>query len=121
MQRSINLFCHLCMKQLLLTIALASCLFGYAQKTQKLQLNLQLQPEITFNQNNVSDRWAPKYTNMGLSLGAAASLQYHVTKRFFVEAGLGFISRRIYTVAFINQSKLPPPYADSHLVLFKTK
>lgn len=49
------------------------------------------------------------------------SLQYKITERLFIDFGLGYISRKLNTKVFVDQSLLPPPYYDSIKPLYTTK
>ncbi|MDB5209368.1 MAG: hypothetical protein JWQ30_195, partial [Sediminibacterium sp.] len=61
------------------------------------------------------------------NVGIGAALQYRFTERWFAEAGLGYISRKLNTTVFLNQGALPPPrqsftmeLVTTHSVAFRT-
>ncbi len=108
-------------KCILILVLLNSSGFVNGQKFKKWQLSFQLQPELTFHKNDFAFRWKEKYTKATFNLGLSSSLHYNLTDRLFVEGGLGFISRRLKTKVFLDQSLLPPPYYDSVLILYVPK
>jgi hypothetical protein len=109
------------MKQTLFACLLFSSVISFGQKSDKWQLSFQLQPELTFHKNQYSFRWKEKFTKQTFNIGLASSLQYNLTDRIFIEGGLAFISRRLSTNAFVDQSLLPPPYYDSTKILWVTQ
>jgi hypothetical protein len=109
------------MRTFLLTMLAFSFIPSYGQKKQNFQLSFELQPELTLHQNQYSYRWRDKYTKATFNVGFASELQYNVTSRLFVIAGLGFISRRLNTAVFLDQAKLPPPHFSDTKELNTTK
>jgi hypothetical protein len=95
--------------------------FAFGQKNDRFSLVLQLQPELTFHKNDYAFRWKEKKTLSTFNIGLNASLQYKLTQRLSVDFGLGFISRKLNTKVFVDQSLLPPPYYDSTKILYTTK
>ncbi len=91
----------------IILLLFAPALFG--QKEEKISLVLRLQPQVTYHKNNYAFRWKETYTKSTFNAGIGAALQYHFTNRWFAEAGLGYISRKLNTTAFLNQGALPPP------------
>jgi hypothetical protein len=94
---------------------------GFGQEKNRYSLLLQVQPEWTYHQNDYAFRWSEKHTLTTFNTGLNASLQYQLTKRLFVDWGLGFVSRKLDTKIFVAQSRLPPPYLDSTQVLYIAK
>ena len=94
---------------------------SYGQKQHKFSLILQVQPELTSNKNDYAFRWTDKKTITTFNVGLNASLQYKLTQHLFTDFGLGFISRRLRTKVFVDQSLLPSPYYDSTGILHVTK
>jgi len=109
------------MRNIIVLILLFSATSTFGQKSSKWQLSFQLQPELTFHKNDYAFRWNKKYTKSTFNIGVASLIQYNITKRVFIEAGLAFISRKLNTKAFVDQSLLPPPYYDSTLPLYITR
>lgn len=109
------------MKQPLIAILLFSSVISFGQKSEKWQFSFQLQPELTFHKNQYSFRWKERFTKQTFNVGLAALIQYNLTDRIFIEGGLAFISRKLTTNAFIDQSLLPPPYLDSTKILYIIK
>ena len=101
------------MKNIFLTLLLASFIPSFGQEKSRFELGLQLQPELTIHQNQYSYRWRDKNTKVTPNIGIASELQYNMTNSLFLNVGLGYISRRLNTTAFLNQGKLlPPHYSD---------
>jgi lipopolysaccharide assembly outer membrane protein LptD (OstA) len=81
-----------------------------AQQTSKLLVSFQLQPELTFHQNQYNSSVLLQQGGKAtFNLGFASTVQYRFSKRFFGDIGLGYHSRRINTFAPFDQSALPPP------------
>lgn len=94
--RKINLF---------ILLILSVSLHG---QNNKWQLSVQLQPELTFHKD--SYRWFGENNDKStFNAGVAAGIQYDIHKRFFVSAGISFISRKLETANFLDQRALPPP------------
>ncbi len=98
------------MKYLLILILLITLIPAIGQQKKKWQISVQLQPELTLHQNQYSYRWREKYTKASFNIGFSTALQYNISERLFADIGLGYISRRLNTAAFLNQAKLPLPY-----------
>ena len=98
------------MRHFLITLVIVSFIPSFGQEKQKFQMSFQLQPELTFHQNQYSYRWRDKYTKATFNVGIASEVQYNLTSRFFVSVGLGYISRRLNTTVFLDQATLPPPH-----------
>lgn len=109
------------MRHLITSILFLFSTFVYGQNNDKFSLVLQLQPELTFHKNDYAFRWKEKKTLSTFNIGLNASLQYKLTQRLCVDLGLGFISRKLNTKVFVDQSLLPPPYYDSIKILYTTK
>jgi Outer membrane protein beta-barrel domain len=92
-----------------------------AQKSNKLMLGFSIQPELTFHDNQYSFRWKERYTKATFNLGYSAFVQYNIDDKLFVDAGLGFTSRRLNTLIFLRQSKLPYPHGSLSKELNSTK
>ena len=107
---------HLLSALLVLNSALLS-----GQEIDRFSIVVQAQPELTFHKNNYAYRWRETYTKTTFNVGVEATIQYCVTKRLFAEAGLGYISRKLNTTVFLNQSVLPPPRQSWTQELVNTK
>lgn len=108
-------------KHILILVLSTTSILACGQKTNKWQLSFQLQPEFTFHKNDYAFRWKEKYTKSTFNLGLSSSLQYNLTDKLFAECGLGFISRKLKTTVFVDQSLLPPPYYDSISLAYLTR
>ena len=82
---------------------------------------MQVQPELTFHQNQYSFRWKEKYTCTTFNMGLGAGVQFALSDRLFTEGGISIISRRLNTLAFLDQARLPFPYYDSTKILIGTQ
>lgn len=109
------------MRHLITSILLLFSILTFGQKKDRFSLLLQVQPELTFHKNDYAFRWKEKKTLATFNIGLNASLQYKLTQRLSVDFGFGFISRKLNTKVFIDQSLLPPPYYDSTEPLYTTK
>jgi hypothetical protein len=98
------------MRILLLILLVFSLNPSFGQEKQTFQLSFQLQPELTLHENQYSYRWEDKYSKTTFNVGFVSELQYNVTKRLFLNVGVGFISRRLNTDVFLHQGRLPPPH-----------
>lgn len=96
-------------KRLTLALVLVS-IQAIAQQTNKLQVSFQLQPELTFHQNRYNSSVLPQWGKATFNLGFASTVQYRFSKRFFGDIGLGYHSRRMNTIAILDQATLPPPH-----------
>jgi hypothetical protein len=121
MQRYSILFCHHFMRHILTVIVLFFSVILFGQRTEKITFSAQLQPELTYHKNNYAYRWKETYTKSTFNIGIEATMQYYLTKRFFTEAGLGYISRKLNTTVFLNQGAIPPPRRSGTLELVNTK
>jgi len=109
------------MRHIITSLLLVVSIVSAAQKKDKFSLLLQIQPEWTFHKNDYAFRWSEKKNVSTFNIGLNASLQYTLTERFFIDFGLGFISRKLDTKVFLDQFLLPPPYYDSTKPLYTTK
>lgn len=109
------------MRNILTSLLLFFSIIAFGQKKDKFSLLLQIQPELTFHKNDYAFRWSEKKNVSTFNIGLNASLEYKLTERFFVDFGLGYISRKLNTMVFLDQSHLPSPYADSTTILYTTK
>lgn len=98
------------MKNILAFLLLLIFNSSYGQDTDKFFLTLHLSPELTFHKTDYAHRWREKDATQTFNTGVGLAIQYNLTDKLFAESGLGFISRRLKTVAFLRQSALPPPY-----------
>ena len=121
MQRSSIFNCHLFMRHTLAAILMLYSAFSFGQKKDKFSFAFQLQPELTYHKNNYAYRWKDTYTKSTFNIGIEATIQYYLTKRFFSETGLGYISRKLNTTVFLNQNVLPPPRGSGTQELVITK
>jgi hypothetical protein len=108
------------MRQIITSILLFLSILTFGQKHDKFSLLLQVQPELTFHKNDYAFRWPEKKNVATFNAGINVSLQYKLTNKFFLDIGLGYISRRLNTTVFVDQSLLPPPYYDSTKILYTT-
>lgn len=117
MQRQVFFCSRVLMKHFFLLLLVSFPAILHAQKG-KWELSLQIQPEATFHKESymLFDQQNAKTT---MNIGFASLLQYNLNKRFFVNAGAGFISRKLNTENFLNQAALPPP-RQSHSQEFVT-
>jgi opacity protein-like surface antigen len=107
------------MKKLLLLTFLTVSIATFGQ-SPKWQLSLQLQPEITFHKD--SYRWGKENSNKStFNFGIASTAQYNINRRFFLNSGVGFISRRLRTANILVQAVLPPPKQSFTQELVTTK
>ena len=109
------------MRQITTLVFILLSFLSFGQKKNKFALLLHVQPEVTFHKNDYAFRWTEKKTVTTFNVGLNSSLQYKLTQRFFSDFGLGYISRKLNTKVFLDQSLLPPPYYDSTLILYVTK
>lgn len=98
------------MKNILTLTLLTFALQAIGQKKSKLQLSFQLQPELTFHQNQYSSISTATHTKSTFNLGVSSIVQYNLTNRIFFDIGFGYISRRLNTSAILDQATLPPPH-----------
>lgn len=102
---------------LLILLLASSISFGQNQKWYGI---VQVQPEITFHKDN----YAPNQNNSGTitpNIGFSILAQHNFSKSVFMNAGFGYISRKLNSSNPINQSALPPPHGSntSELVVHK--
>ncbi len=98
------------MKKILTLVLLTFALQAIGQKKSKLQLSFQLQPELTFYQNQYSSISTNAHTKSSFNIGVSSAVQYNLTNRIFFDIGVGYISRRLNTSAVLDQATLPPPH-----------
>ena len=121
MQRFNIFHCNLFMRHILTAILFLISFISLGQKNEKISLAFQLQPELTYHKNNYVYKWKDTYTKSTFNIGIEATIQYYLTKKLFAETGLGYISRKLNTTAFLNQGALPPPRQSGTLELVNTK
>ena len=109
------------MRHIITSILLLFSILAFGQRNDRFSLVLQVQPELTFHKNDYAFRRTEKKNLSTFNIGLNASLQYKLTPRLFADFGLGFISRKLNTKVFVDQSLLPPPYYDSTKPLYTTK
>lgn len=109
------------MQHIITSLLLFLSIVSFGQKKDKFSLLLQIQPELTFHKNDYAFIWSEKKNVSNFNIGLNASLQYKLTERIFIEFGVGYISRKLNTKVFLDQSLLPPPYYDSIKPLYITK
>lgn len=98
------------MRYFLFVIAVVAHFRSAAQQQSSFSLSLQLQPEITWHWEDYAHVWSEKGTTVTFNAGIQACVQYRFAGRFFAEAGLGYISRRMNNTSyFFNQNVIPPP------------
>jgi hypothetical protein len=98
------------MKKILTITLLTFALQAIGQKKSKLQLSFQLQPELTFHQNQYSSISTAKHTKSTFNFGVSSAVQYNLTNRIFFDIGIGYIERRLNTSAILDQATLPQPH-----------
>ncbi len=98
-----------CMRLFLTLMLQLSYLAVCGQSKGKFSLILYSQPELTFHKNDYAFRWSEKHNKVTINAGFTGTVQYSPAKRFFIETGIGYISRKLNTRVFLNQTALPPP------------
>jgi hypothetical protein len=109
------------MRHIITSILLFLTIISFGQNKDKFLLLIQIQPELTFHKNDYAFRWSEKKNVSTFNIGLNASLQYQLTERLYIDLGVGYISRKLNTEVFLDQSLLPPPYYDSTKLLYVTK
>jgi hypothetical protein len=104
---------------LLITRFLIVCNISLGQTT-KWQVSIQLQPEITFHKDSYS-WWKENADRSTSNMGIASLVYYNINERFFLNSGVGFISRTLQTSNFLDQSALPPPRRSLSMELVTTE
>ena len=107
------------MKQVILLTLLSLSVASYGQ-SQKWQLSFQLQPEMTFHKASYVPN-ADSAIKSTFNIGAGTLVQYNINNGFFINGGIGFISRTLQTAAVLDQAALPPPNQSITLELVTTK
>src|SRR5665647_299456 len=100
------------MRHFITSLLLFLSILTFGQKNDKFSLLLQVQPELAFHKNDYAFRWSEKKNVSTFNIGLNTSLQYKLTERLFIDFGLGYISQKLNTKVFVDQSLLPPPYYD---------
>ena len=100
------------MKHFMVLALLFVSFSSLAQLKNKLSLVAQLQPELTLSSTNINSAGKKGYQRFNIGVTLAA--QYKVADRWWIDAGLGFISRGVATFTVIDQQHLPKPYFDSN-------
>lgn len=95
------------MRQIILFVLLTLSITTYGQ-SHKWQLSFQFRPEITLHKDSYQ-WWKENSDATTFNLGVASTVQYNINNNFFVDAGVGFISRTLETASLLNQAALPPP------------
>jgi hypothetical protein len=108
------------MRTIFILLLLIGSLKVSSQKTEKWQLSIQLQPELTFYKNQYSFRWGPTKTQNSFNIGIASLVQYNFANRVFLEAGVGYISRKLNCKVFVNHHLYPEPYGTNNQLLYIT-
>lgn len=98
------------MKKILTLTLLTFALQAIGQKKSNLQLSFQLQPELTFHQNQYSSISTPTHTKSTFNIGISSTVQYNLTNRIFFDIGFGYISRKLNTSVILDQATLPQPH-----------
>jgi hypothetical protein len=88
--------------------------FVSAQKTDKLYLGFQVQPELTFHKSQYPFVSPTTYAKSSFNIGFNLYGHYQITERLFTTLGLGFISRKLNTKVGIAQERLPAPYTNTY-------
>jgi len=95
------------LKETILFALLTTSIGSYGQNS-KWQVSFLVQPEITFHQD-AYPWWKEGNNKTTFNIGIASAIQYNINSRFFVNGGVGYISRTLETANFLNQAALPPP------------
>jgi len=106
---------------LFVTLLIFFSIASFGQNKKRYSLYINIQPEFTYYQNDYAFRWKEKFTKSSFNCGLLTNIKYDISKRLFTELGFGFISRKMTTDAFLNQSLLPPPHQSWTLELVVTK
>ncbi len=107
------------MKQVILLTLLSLSVASYGQ-SHKWQLSFHLQPEMTFNKDSYLPN-ADSSIKTTFNIGVGSLVQYNINNGFFINGGVGFISRTLQTAAILNQAALPPPNQSITQELVTTK
>jgi opacity protein-like surface antigen len=107
------------MRQILFFIALILSTVAFGQSS-KWEFSLQIQPEMTFHKDSYP-RWKDNSSKSTINIGVASAVQYNFNERFFINSGLGFISRKLRTANVLDQAALPPPKQSFTNELVTTK
>jgi hypothetical protein len=121
MQQNFKSNCLIFMKKIITTILASYNLIAFGQQNNNLKVSLQLQPELTIHQNQYSNMVLDKYNVGTFNLGISSSVQYDVTKKIFIDFGVGYIQRKLNTSATFVQSALPAPYTSFSKELVHTQ
>ncbi len=98
------------MKYFLLHLLFLSALNSGAQHRNSFAFTIHVQPEITRHHKNYAIQWNEAGATTTFNAGLRAAVQYRIAGRFFAEAGLGYVPRRMNnTLYFFNQNVIPPP------------
>lgn len=81
----------------------------FAQKNNRLSFALQAKPELTFHKNNYAEPGPGTHTKATPNLGIEGSVQLYLSKKIFLETGLGYIDRKLDTRVYLDQQVLAPP------------
>ena len=109
------------MKKILTLSLMTFALQAIGQQKNKLQLSFQLQPELTFYQNQYSSISTAGHTKSSFNIGVSSSVQYNLTNRIFFDIGVGYISRRLNTSVVLDQATLPEPHFSASKELNHTE
>ncbi len=107
------------MKQVILLTLLSLSVASYGQ-SHKWQLSFHLQPEMTFHKESYVSN-ADSTIKTTFNIGVGSLVQYNINTGFFINGGVGFISRTLQTAAFLNQGAIPPTNQSNTLELVTTK
>ncbi len=95
------------MKHLLILCLICISSIIYGQNKGDWMISIQLHPECGFYKNDYAYQFSEKSNKENFNLGLSTNLLYNISNRFFVEAGLSYISLKFITTAFLNQGALP--------------
>ena len=83
------------MKYFLLHLLFLSALNSGAQHRNSFAFTIHVQPEITRHHKNYAIQWNEAGATTTFNAGLRAAVQYRIAGRFFAEAGLGYVPRRM--------------------------
>ena len=90
------------------------CLFSNFVKAQEIndwQLALQLQPELTIHRLGYTVMQSESAMSATFNTGIVSTVQRSFYKKYFIEFGIGFISRKLNTSVDLNKARMfPNPY-----------
>lgn len=94
---------------------------SFGQSKRVFSIYAQLNPELCFHKDNYSSfRLSTVNRRVTANTGVEAGIEYNITQKIFVNAGAGFIARKLTASAFLDQGRLPPPQGSPSAELVNT-